>query len=96
MAAINMTRAGYESAHATRVIPIVPSSNGWRRPSRTLRRYSGISSRKRMPLWAREISPGRGMVPPPISPASEMEWCGDRKGRVQSSGSPEGNRPETL
>ena len=35
--------------------------------SRTWRENSGSSSRKRMPLWARETSPGRGMVPPPMT-----------------------------
>ena len=46
-----------------------------------VRGNSGSSSRKSTPLWARETSPGRGMLPPPMRPASEMVWCGERKGR---------------
>ena len=30
---------------------------------------AGISSRNSTPLWAREISPGLGLEPPPASPA---------------------------
>ena len=58
-----------------------PSSRGWRSTSRVERLNSGSSSRKRTPWWARLTSPGRGVVPPPMSPASEMVWCGARKGR---------------
>ena len=57
------------------------ASSGWRRTSRTLRGNSGSSSRKSRPLWARETSPGRGIMPPPMRPASEMVWWGERKGR---------------
>ena len=41
------------------------SSIGWRSTSSTCLGNSGNSSRKRTPLWAREISPGMGFVPPP-------------------------------
>ncbi len=58
-----------------------PSSSGWRSASRTWRRNSGSSSRKSTPWCASETSPGRGMLVPPTRPASEMEWCGARKGR---------------
>ena len=37
------------------------SSNGWRRTSRTCFLYSGNSSKKRTPLWARLTSPGLGI-----------------------------------
>ena len=50
----------------------LPSSRGWRRPSRICFLNSASSSRNRTPLWARETSPGRGVWPPPMSPASEM------------------------
>ena len=60
-----------------------PSSMGCRRTSRTFFLNSGSSSRKRTPLWARLTSPGLGFCPPPIRPASEMVWCGDRKGRLR-------------
>ena len=59
----------------------LPSSRGWRSTSRVERRNSGSSSRKRTPWWARLTSPGRGMVPPPMRPTSEMVWWGERKGR---------------
>ena len=60
----------------------LPSSIGWRSISSTSRGNSGNSSRNSTPLCARLTSPGRGMpMPPPISPASEMVWCGERNGR---------------
>jgi hypothetical protein len=40
----------------------------------TSRLNSGSSSRKRTSWWARLTSPGRRMEPPPMRPASEMEW----------------------
>ncbi|MNL96468.1 hypothetical protein D3C81_62870 [compost metagenome] len=33
-----------------------------------------------MPRWARLTSPGFGTLPPPINPAPDMVWCGERKG----------------
>jgi hypothetical protein len=73
------------------------SSSGWRRISRTLRGNSGNSSRNSSPLCARLTSPGRGMpAPPPIMPASEIVWCGARKGRVRSSPPPGGSAPAML
>ena len=57
------------------------SSNGWRRDSRTLRGYSGSSSRNRTPRWAREISPGLASAPPPMSEVGDAVWWGLRKGR---------------
>jgi transposase len=44
--------------------------------------------------YARLTSPGRGIEPPPMRPASEMEWCGERKGRVVTSAALAGSRPE--
>ena len=38
----------------------------------------GSSSRNSTPLCPSETSPGRGMAPPPIKPASLMVWCGER------------------
>lgn len=58
------------------------SSWGWRITSSAARLNSGSSSRKSTPLWAREISPGRGLVPPPTRATSEMLWWGARKGLV--------------
>jgi hypothetical protein len=66
---------------------VMPSSSGWRRTSRTWRRHSGRSSRKSTPLWASDTSPGSGTCPPPISPTSEIVWCGARNGRVVSRAS---------
>jgi len=45
------------------------------------RGYSGSSSRKRTPKWAREISPGEASGPPPMSEIGEAVWWGLRKGR---------------
>src|SRR2546427_5099093 len=44
---------------------------------------------------SRLTSPGRGNVPPPISPASEIVWCGARNGRRATSDSPSGSTPAT-
>ena len=73
MAHTSMNRAGNTSLPAEREIWTCPSSNGWRRASSTSLWNSGSSSRKSTPLWAREISPGRGSgVPPPDMPVAEM------------------------
>src|SRR5215813_10724574 len=40
-------------------------------------------------------SPGRGMLPPPTSPASEMVWCGERKGRAPMRPPSDGSSPAT-
>ena len=37
-----------------------------------------------------------GVLPPPTMPASLMVWCGARKGRTVSSGSPGGSRPMAV
>ncbi len=74
MAAASMKRAGKLSEVAAREMVTIPSSSGCRNTSSALRWNSGSSSRKSTPLWASDTSPGRGMVPPPISPASEMVW----------------------
>jgi len=49
---------------------------------------------KATPWWARLISPGLGMEPPPMSPALETERCGERKGRVVTSTALAVSRPE--
>ena len=82
MAAASMKRAGKVSDMEARAMQTVPSSSGCRITSRTLRGNSGSSSRNSTPLWASDTSPGRGTAPPPISPASEMVWCGERNGRT--------------
>ena len=66
---------------SAREIVTVPSSSGWRRTSSVRRLNSGSSSRKSTPLWARLISPGDGIEPPPTRPASLIVWCGERNGR---------------
>ena len=48
------------------------TSSGCHNTSRTWRRNSGSSSRKSTPWCASDTSPGIGMWPPPISPASKM------------------------
>jgi hypothetical protein len=44
--------------------------------------------RKRTPWWARLISPGRTLNPPPTSAGSEAEWCGSRNGRSRNKPPP--------
>ena len=65
-------RAGKVSVMAALAMQTVPSSSGWRKTSRTFRGNSGSSSRKSTPLWESETSPGRGIMPAPMRPASEM------------------------
>ena len=60
------------------------------------RENSGSSSRNSTPLWASEISPGVGTVPPPTKPAEEIVWCGERKGRSVSIGVSECSSPVML
>ena len=83
MDATSMKLAGYSTLYLTRATVILRSSNGCRNTSRTLRLYSGNSSRKRMPLCAKLISPGWGLAPPPVMAVMEMVWCGSRKGRFE-------------
>ena len=59
-----------------------PDSIGSRNTSNTLRSNSGNSSRNNTPCNAIEISPGRGLPPPPTSATPEAVWCGARYGRV--------------
>jgi len=70
MLATSMKLAGYSTLSRARLMVTIRSSMGWRITSSTVRLNSGSSSRKRTPLWASEISPGWGWVPPPTSPAS--------------------------
>src|ERR1035441_3666945 len=97
MAATSMKLEGKRSVMAERAMLSDPSSSGWRSISRTSRGNSGNSSRKRMPFCARLASPGRGMpAPPPIRPASEMVWWGERKGRSWRSPAPGPRVPAML
>lgn len=73
----------------------MPSSSGWRMTSSVSRRNSGSSSRNSTPRWASEISPGRGVEPPPVRPGAEIVWCGLRKGRRRTSGDSGVSRPMT-
>ena len=86
MAHTSMNRLGRVRDPDTRVMVTTPSSRGWRRVSRAVLSNSGSSSKKRMPLWAREISPGRGTVPPPDRDTGEAVWWGLRKGRRVTRG----------
>jgi hypothetical protein len=58
--------------------------------------YSGNSSRNNTPLCPSDTSPGRGTAPPPINPASEIVWCGDRNGRVPTNPFAFSSTPATL
>src|SRR5437763_1058151 len=96
MAATRMKLAGNVVELSAREMVTLPSSNGCRSTSRLRRLNSGSSSRKRTPWCARLISPGAGVLPPPTMPASLMVWCGERNGRVASSGSSALRRPMAL
>ena len=61
------------------------SSRGWRSTSRVCLLNSGNSSANKIPLCARLISPGMGLVPPPTRATSEMVWWGLRNGRHEMS-----------
>ena len=73
--------AGKDMLACTRLIVTTPSSNGWRRTSSVARENSGSSSKNSTPLCANVTSPGRGMLPPPISALADTVWCGLRNGR---------------
>ena len=88
MAATSMNREGKVMLMSARDMVTLPSSSGWRSTSRTFFLNSGSSSRNSTPLCARLTSPGFGIVPPPMSPASEIVWWGARKGRTATRGLP--------
>ncbi len=91
MVAISIKLAGYVTRWLARVIVIVLSSKGCLRASKTLRGNSGISSRNKTPLCAKEISPGMELAPPPMIETLLAVWCGERKGlvKITSSGMPQ-------
>jgi len=72
-AAASLTYPARCTLVAAREMVSWPSSNGWRSTSSTSRLNSGSSSRKSTPWCARLTSPGLGIEPPPIRPASETE-----------------------
>ena len=92
----SMKREGKLRVLAALEMVTIPSSRGCRRTSRTCFLNSGDSSRKSTPLWARETSPGLGVFPPPISPASDMVWCGALNGLMDKNGLPFLSIPMTL
>jgi hypothetical protein len=63
----NWNRAGNQALPDARLIVTLPDSNGCLKDSNVWLENSGVSSRKRTPLWAIEMSPGLGTPdPPPI------------------------------
>src|SRR5260221_11574712 len=80
MAAIKMKRAGKRAVPFEREMWMGPSSRGCLSDSMTRLSNSGNSSRKSTPRWAKVISPGRGIAPPPTSDTYDEVWCGERKG----------------
>ena len=50
------------------------SSSGYLRSSRRYLLNSGSSSINKTPLCAREISPGKALVPPPVIAIADEEW----------------------
>lgn len=81
MAASSWNRAGNRACLAARAIETLPVSSGSRKVSRTLRGYSGNSSRNSTPWCASEISPGLGLPPPPTNATADAVWWGARYGR---------------
>jgi len=71
------------------------SSSGWRITSRTLRLNSGNSSKNNTPLWASDISPGCGLLPPPTKATSEIVWWGDLNGLTVTKASAVESFPAT-
>ena len=71
---------GIGEAMAARLSVTTSSSSGCRSTSSTLRRNSGSSSRNRTPPCARLTSPGRGVAPPPMRPASLTGVVGRTEG----------------
>lgn len=65
IAAMSWNCAGKSARLAAREIVMRPDSMGSRNTSSTLRSNSGNSSRNNTPCKAIEISPGRGLLPPP-------------------------------
>src|SRR3546814_18594845 len=77
MAATSRNRAGKVTVAAARATLTTPSSRGWRSASMTWGANSASSSRKRTPLVAALISPGRIVaVPPPTRATEEAPWWG--------------------
>ena len=95
MLATSMKLAGYSTWYLALDTLIWRSSSGWRRTSRTVRGNSGNSSRKSIPLWESDISPGIGTVPPPTMATGDTVWCGERNGRTVISRDPRGSFPAT-
>ena len=88
-----MKRAGNLTLPWTRATVTSPVSIGCRIVSSTGLGNSGSSSRNRMPWWASDTSPGRGIEPPPMRAWAVAEWCGVRTGRRSSNATPSGSNP---
>lgn len=95
MAQTRENREGYRQLIFTRLMVISPSSSGCLRVSRICLSNSRNSSRKRTPLCARDISPGRESLHPPIILASLAVWCMTRNGRSVTIGISFERRPAT-
>jgi hypothetical protein len=72
-----------------------PSSRGDWSTSSPYRVHAGRASRQSTPCCASDTSPGRGTAPPPMSPTSEMVWCGARHGRRGTTAGRAPVRPAT-
>jgi len=80
MAAASMKRAGKVRLMAARAMVNGAVFQRLAQDLEDVARKLGQFVQESRPLWASETSPGRGIMPPPISPASEMVWWGERKG----------------
>ena len=72
MLATNMKEQGYSMVYLALLMVMWRSSRGWRSTSSVLLLNSGSSSQKSTPLWAKDISPGCGVEPPPTKATCEM------------------------
>src|SRR3989344_57196 len=86
--------AGYWTRRKERAMVTDPSSKGPRNASSTDRGNSLNSSKNNTPRCARLISPGWGLLPPPIKPTKEVLWWGERNGRWRSRLPPAAICPE--
>ena len=80
--ATNIKLQAYVILAFTLLIVTILSSNGPLNTSSVFLLNSGNSSKNNTPLWAKLISPGLGILPPPINELPEIVWWGALKGLV--------------
>ena len=96
MAAASIKRAGKVSDIEARAIVTLPSSSGWRITSSTLRRKLRQLVQKENAVVRARLRRAAEWIPPPISPASEIVWCGARNGACLPVRTTASSTPATL